>query len=95
MLARVGWDALRADVTRRRAAGETVGLGLAYFLEKSGQGPVEGVRLTVDVTGTVELVTGAALSTTTVRSVEEPVLPAVSVAFALKTYVPSLSEVPV
>ncbi len=60
VLARVGWDALRADVTRRRVAGETVGLGLAYFLEKSGQGPVEGVRLTVDVTGAVELVTGAA-----------------------------------
>ena len=60
VLARVGWDALRAEVTRRRAAGEVVGLGLAYFLEKSGQGPVEGVRLTVDVTGTVELVTGAA-----------------------------------
>jgi carbon-monoxide dehydrogenase large subunit/6-hydroxypseudooxynicotine dehydrogenase subunit gamma len=60
VLARVGWNALRAEVTRRRAAGEVVGLGLAYFLEKSGQGPVEGVRLTVDVTGTVELVTGAA-----------------------------------
>ena len=60
VLARVGWDALRSDVTRRRNAGEAVGLGLAYFLEKSGQGPVEGVRLTVDVSGAVELVTGAA-----------------------------------
>ena len=51
---------LRAEVTRRQQAGEAVGLGLAYFLEKSGQGPLEGVRLTVDASGTVELVTAAA-----------------------------------
>lgn len=60
VLARVGWNDLRADVTRRQQAGEAVGLGLAYFLEKSGQGPLEGVRLTVDASGTVELVTAAA-----------------------------------
>lgn len=60
VLARVGWDELRAKVTRRREAGEAVGLGLAYFLEKSGQGPLEGVRLTVDASGAVELVTAAA-----------------------------------
>src|SRR5436853_3006843 len=30
------------------------------FVEKSGLGPVDGVRVTVDVTGTVEVVTGSA-----------------------------------
>jgi carbon-monoxide dehydrogenase large subunit len=60
VLARVQWDALKAEIAERRAAGEAVGLGIAYFLEKSGQGPLEGVRVTVDTTGTVELVTGAA-----------------------------------
>ena len=60
VLARVRWDALKAEIAERRAAGEAVGLGIAYFLEKSGQGPLEGVRVTVDTTGTVELVTGAA-----------------------------------
>lgn len=60
VLARVGWSELRKTVDARKAAGEAVGLGLTFFLEKSGQGPLEGVRATVDVTGTVELVTGAA-----------------------------------
>jgi CO/xanthine dehydrogenase Mo-binding subunit len=59
-LARFGWDQVKRNVERRRAAGEAVGLGLAYFVEKSGQGPVEGVRVTVDVTGSVEVVTGVA-----------------------------------
>ncbi|NKC31396.1 xanthine dehydrogenase family protein molybdopterin-binding subunit [Falsiroseomonas selenitidurans] len=59
-LARFGWDARQADVARRRAAGECVGLGLGFFVEKSGLGPSDGVRLTVDATGAVELVTGAA-----------------------------------
>lgn len=60
VLKKIGWEQLKADVARRKASGECVGLALAYFLEKSGQGPVEGVRVTVDVTGKVELVTGAA-----------------------------------
>jgi len=59
-LERVGWLALQDDVARRRAAGEAVGIGLAMFVEKSGLGPVDGVRVSVDVTGTVEVVTGSA-----------------------------------
>jgi CO/xanthine dehydrogenase Mo-binding subunit len=59
-LARFGWDGRVADVARRRAAGECVGLGLGVFVEKSGLGPSDGVRMTVDATGAVELVTGAA-----------------------------------
>jgi len=60
VLARVRWDELKQEIARRKTAGEAVGVGIAYFLEKSGQGPLEGVRVTVDTTGTVELVTGAA-----------------------------------
>jgi carbon-monoxide dehydrogenase large subunit/6-hydroxypseudooxynicotine dehydrogenase subunit gamma len=59
-LERVGWRALQDEVARRRAGGETVGLGLAMFIEKTGLGPVDGVRVSVDVTGTVEVVTGSA-----------------------------------
>ncbi|CAM4068029.1 xanthine dehydrogenase family protein molybdopterin-binding subunit [Bordetella bronchialis] len=58
-LARLDWPRLRAELTQRRAAGERVGLGLAMFVEKSGLGPSDMVRLTVDVSGAIELVTGA------------------------------------
>ncbi len=59
-LAAVGWDRLQADLQRRRDGGEAVGAGLAMFVEKSGLGPYECVRVSVDETGAVELVTGAA-----------------------------------
>ena len=39
---------------------ELAGCGLALFVEKSGLGPFDGVRVTVDETGAVEVVTGAA-----------------------------------
>jgi carbon-monoxide dehydrogenase large subunit/6-hydroxypseudooxynicotine dehydrogenase subunit gamma len=57
-LAHVGWDALQADAKRRRANGEAVGVGLALFVEKSGLGPRDGVQVTVEPTGAVEVVTG-------------------------------------
>jgi CO/xanthine dehydrogenase Mo-binding subunit len=59
-LAGVGWDALQRDLSARRAAGECVGAGLAMFVEKSGLGPFDGVRVSVDGSGAVEVVTGAA-----------------------------------
>jgi aerobic carbon-monoxide dehydrogenase large subunit len=59
-LAAAGWDTLQQDLRRRRAAGEAVGAGLAIFVEKSGLGPFDGVRATVDTSGAVEVVTGAA-----------------------------------
>jgi aerobic carbon-monoxide dehydrogenase large subunit len=59
-LAQIGWKDLTADLARRRAAGEAVGAGLALFVEKSGLGPVDGVRVTVDLKGAVEVVTGSA-----------------------------------
>ena len=60
VLAKADWNALQADIRRRQSAGEAVGVGVAMFVEKSGLGPVDGVRITVDTTGTVEVVTGAA-----------------------------------
>jgi CO/xanthine dehydrogenase Mo-binding subunit len=57
-LARIGWDALQRDLRCRRDAGELVGAGLAIFVEKGGLGPLDGARVTIDMTGAVELVTG-------------------------------------
>jgi carbon-monoxide dehydrogenase large subunit/6-hydroxypseudooxynicotine dehydrogenase subunit gamma len=59
-LAAVGWSALQDELRRRRAGGECVGAGLALFVEKSGLGPYDGVRVSVGAAGLVEVVTGAA-----------------------------------
>src|SRR5580698_6553222 len=59
-LDRFGWGALRCDLVRRRGAGEAVGAGLAFFVEKSGLGPKDGVIASVDDSGAVEIVTGGA-----------------------------------
>ena len=56
----VRWAELQASLAARRAQGERVGAGLAMFVEKSGLGPFDNVRVTVDRTGAVEAVTGAA-----------------------------------
>src|SRR5216684_4357887 len=56
----IGWSGLADGLRRRRAAGECVGAGLAFFVEKSGLGPFDGVKLSVDTSGFVEVVTGAA-----------------------------------
>jgi aerobic carbon-monoxide dehydrogenase large subunit len=60
LFAEIGWDALNAAVSRRKAAGELVGIGLAMFVEKSGLGPTDGVRISIDTSGMVEVVTGGA-----------------------------------
>ncbi len=51
---------LDADLARRRAAGEKVGWGLGYFVEKSGLGPDDLVRIHLDGDGRVRIVTGVA-----------------------------------
>src|SRR5579863_10251844 len=60
LFAKIGWDALNADVKRRRAAGELVGIGVGMFVEKSGLGPTDGVNIAIDTSGMVEIVTGGA-----------------------------------
>jgi carbon-monoxide dehydrogenase large subunit len=59
-LAKIDWTALQAGLRQRRAAGERVGAGLAMFVEKSGLGPSDTVKISADPTGAVEVVTGVA-----------------------------------
>jgi aerobic carbon-monoxide dehydrogenase large subunit len=59
-LSRFEWDRTQRELAARRAAGECVGAGIAYFVEKSGINASDGVRVTVDANGNVEVVTGAA-----------------------------------
>jgi carbon-monoxide dehydrogenase large subunit/6-hydroxypseudooxynicotine dehydrogenase subunit gamma len=59
-LAAAGWQELQTKLAARRAHGEAVGAGLALFVEKSGLGPTDGVRISVDTGGLVEVVTGGA-----------------------------------
>ena len=59
-LAAAKWSDLQDELKRRRAGGECIGAGLALFVEKSGLGPFDGVRVSVDSSGMVEVVTGAA-----------------------------------
>src|SRR6201997_5269290 len=60
LLAKIGWDALNETVNKRKAVGERVGIGLSMFVEKSGLGPTDGVRISVDTAGMVEVLTGGA-----------------------------------
>ena len=58
-LERIGWDEfVRAEQPRLRSAGRSVGIGLACYVEGTGIGPYEGARVTVEPSGTVQVVTG-------------------------------------
>jgi CO/xanthine dehydrogenase Mo-binding subunit len=57
-LERFEWPKLTARLAARRRAGEAVGAGLAMFVEKSGLGPRDAVRIAVEPSGEIELVTG-------------------------------------
>ena len=50
--------ALRAEQTRRRAAGEVVGIGLAFYLEPSGSG-WESARVVLHPDGRAEIASGS------------------------------------
>jgi aerobic carbon-monoxide dehydrogenase large subunit len=54
-----GWDRLQAELAARREAGEAVGAGLGFFVEKSGLGPTDKVRVEVNADGNVSVITGA------------------------------------
>jgi carbon-monoxide dehydrogenase large subunit len=60
LLAASDWPAMQAALKRRRAAGEKVGAGFAIFVEKSGLGPFDKVRIEVAPSGAIEVVTGVA-----------------------------------
>jgi aerobic carbon-monoxide dehydrogenase large subunit len=55
-----GYEKCRQDVALRRAGGEMVGVGLGFFVEKSGLGPFDGVTIDIDNAGKVRVVTGVA-----------------------------------
>ena len=59
-LAAFEWNQTRNELASRRSAGDCVGVGLAFFVEKSGVNASDGVRVTVDANGMVEVITGAA-----------------------------------
>jgi CO/xanthine dehydrogenase Mo-binding subunit len=59
LLEAADWQNMRRALSRRRSAGEKVGAGFAMFVEKSGLGPFDKVRVEVS-RGGVEVITGVA-----------------------------------
>jgi len=60
VLDRIAYIDLQKGLEKRRATGEMVGLGAAYFVEKSGLGPYDDVRIEMDRDGRIEIITGVA-----------------------------------
>jgi carbon-monoxide dehydrogenase large subunit len=60
LLAVADWPVLQRELARRRNSGEKVGAGFAMFVEKSGLGPFDKVRIEVAPCGAIEVVTGVA-----------------------------------
>jgi CO/xanthine dehydrogenase Mo-binding subunit len=54
------WKNLQKQLIERRAKGEKVGAGLAMFVEKSGLGPFDTVKIEAKSDGSVEVITGVA-----------------------------------
>ena len=59
-LAAADWPKLQQELHARRARGEKVGAGVAMFVEKSGLGPFDTVRIEVKPSGGIEVITGVA-----------------------------------
>jgi carbon-monoxide dehydrogenase large subunit len=55
----VGWDAFAAERERARGEGRALGIGFALFVEDTGLGPYEGIRVRVDPLGRVFVFSGA------------------------------------
>ena len=60
LLKAADWTAMKRDCARRRSVGEKAGCGFAMFVEKSGLGPFDKVRIDVAADGAVEVITGVA-----------------------------------
>lgn len=56
----IDWPRLSNELKKRRTNGELVGAGLALFVEKSGLGPFDEVKIEVGSDGAVELISGSA-----------------------------------
>jgi CO/xanthine dehydrogenase Mo-binding subunit len=54
----VGWDGFEAERAQARAAGRTIGIGLACYVEGTGVGPYEGGHIRVETDGSVVVSTG-------------------------------------
>ena len=54
------WVGLQKRLRERRKKGEKVGAGVAMFVEKSGLGPFDTVRVEIKLDGIVEVITGVA-----------------------------------
>jgi CO/xanthine dehydrogenase Mo-binding subunit len=54
------WQTMQRDCAARRERGELAGAGFAMFVEKSGLGPFDKVRIEVAPNGAIEVVTGVA-----------------------------------
>ena len=59
-LARAGWDDFSRRQSAARRAGRHLGIGLANFVEATGRGPYEQVRVRVTGSGAIEVATGVA-----------------------------------
>jgi len=59
-LEKLGFKQLEQEIEKRKMNGELVGFGFGYFVEKSGLGPFDDVKLHVSSSGKLELITGAA-----------------------------------
>ncbi len=57
-LERFDYAGARAEQARARAEGRLLGIGIAYVVEKSGLGPWESARVSVDPSGTVQVASG-------------------------------------
>jgi carbon-monoxide dehydrogenase large subunit len=54
------WKEMQSKLHKRRSKGEKVGAGIAMFVEKSGLGPFDTVRVELIPDGTVQVITGVA-----------------------------------
>ncbi|MGH6788806.1 MAG: xanthine dehydrogenase family protein molybdopterin-binding subunit [Pseudolabrys sp.] len=59
-LAATNWNSLQEQLRARQSKGEKVGAGLAMFVEKSGLGPYDDVRIDISADGTIDVITGVA-----------------------------------
>jgi carbon-monoxide dehydrogenase large subunit/6-hydroxypseudooxynicotine dehydrogenase subunit gamma len=54
------WEKTQAELAQRKRQGEAVGVGLGFFVEKTGLGPKDSAHVSIDESGRIELVTGGA-----------------------------------